>query len=134
MMNDVLRLLRERGLAAGALRLTPADLAAIILMVEQRRITANTGKALLDRVQDSDRRPQEIVSDEGLAQVSDEGELQAMARAVLAASPEQVAAYRDGKVTLVGWFVGQVMRRSGGKADPQKTRALLEEMLKGDAG
>ena len=85
-------------------------------------------------MQESDRRPQEIVAADGLTQVSDEGELQQMARAVLSESAEQVAAYRAGKATLIGWFVGQVMRRSGGKADPQKTRAVLEEMLKGGQG
>jgi aspartyl-tRNA(Asn)/glutamyl-tRNA(Gln) amidotransferase subunit B len=134
MMNDVLRLLRQRGLSAAGLRLTPADLAAIIEMVETRRITTNTGKDLLQQVEESGRRPQEIVAAEGLAQVSDEGELQAMAGAVLAESGEQVAAYRGGKVTLIGWFVGQVMRRSGGKADPEKTRAVLEGMLKAEEG
>jgi aspartyl-tRNA(Asn)/glutamyl-tRNA(Gln) amidotransferase subunit B len=50
---------------------------------------------------------------------------------VLAENPEQVQAYRDGKTTLIGWFVGQVMRNSRGKADPQLTRALLEELLAG---
>ena len=84
---------------------------------------------MLDKVEQSGRRPQEIVAAEGLAQVSDESELQALAGAVLAESQEQVAAYRAGKATLMGWFVGQVMRRSGGKADPQKTRALLEDLL-----
>jgi aspartyl-tRNA(Asn)/glutamyl-tRNA(Gln) amidotransferase subunit B len=133
-MNDVLRLLRGRGLSAGRLRLTPADLASIIEMVEGRQITTNTGKDLLEQVQESDRRPQAIVAADGLAQLSDEGELQSIARAVLSESPEQVAAYHAGKVTLIGWFVGQVMRRSGGKADPQKTRAVLEEMLAGGGG
>ncbi len=133
-MNDVLRLLRERGLSAGGLRLTPADLASIIEMVEKRQITTNTGKELLEQVQDSGRRPGDIVAADGLAQVSDESELQALARAVMEESGDQVAAYQAGKATLIGWFVGQVMRRSGGKADPQKTRAVLEEMLKRGGG
>ncbi len=134
MMNDVLRLLRERGLSAGGLRLTPADLASIIEMVEKRQITTNTGKELLEQVQDSGRRPGDIVAANGLAQVSDESELKALARAVMEESGDQVAAYQAGKATLIGWFVGQVMRRSGGKADPQKTRAVLEEMLKRGGG
>jgi aspartyl-tRNA(Asn)/glutamyl-tRNA(Gln) amidotransferase subunit B len=129
MMNDLLRLLRERGQSAAAIRLRPADLADIIRMVEAREITTNTGKELLQRVEETGRRPRQIVTAEGLAQVSDADELQALARQVLAESPGQVAAYRSGKATLIGWFVGQVMRRSGGKADPQKTRALLEELL-----
>jgi len=130
MMNDVLRLLRDRRMTAGELRLRPADLAAIIDMVEKRTITTNTGKELLVRVEDSGRSPHDLVAAEGLAQVSDEAALESMARAVLEESPDQVTAYRAGKATLIGWFVGQVMRRSGGKADPQKTRSVLEDLLK----
>jgi len=129
MMNDVLRLLRERGLYAGQLRLTPADLAAIIRMVDKGIITTNTGKDLLAKVEDRGRRPEEIVRAEGLGQVSDEEALRALAQTVLAENPEQVSAYRAGKATLIGWFVGQVMRRSEGKADPQKTREILDQLL-----
>jgi aspartyl-tRNA(Asn)/glutamyl-tRNA(Gln) amidotransferase subunit B len=50
------------------------------------------------------------------------------------ASASQVDAYRKGKTTLIGWFVGQVMRQTGGKADPQRTRAILEEILASDSG
>jgi len=129
LMNDVLRLLRERGLAAGQMRLRPGDLAEIIRMVEAHTITTNTGKDLLDKVEATDRRPAEIVASEGLAVVADEGKLRSLAEAILAESPGQVAAYKGGKTTLIGWFVGQVMRKTGGKADPQRTRALLEELL-----
>jgi aspartyl-tRNA(Asn)/glutamyl-tRNA(Gln) amidotransferase subunit B len=131
MMNDVLRLLRERGLIAGQLRLTPSDLASIIRMVEARQITTNTAKDLLVKVEDSGRRPDQIVKAEGLGQVSDDGALRELAEAVLNESPDQLAAYRAGKSTLIGWFVGQVMRRSAGKADPQKTREVLEHLLSG---
>ena len=57
--------------------------------------------------------------------------LRVLALAVLAENPEQVAAYRAGKSTLIGWFVGQVMRRSEGKADTKKTREILDELLSG---
>jgi aspartyl-tRNA(Asn)/glutamyl-tRNA(Gln) amidotransferase subunit B len=131
MMNDVLRLLRERGLHAGRLRLRPAHLAEIIRMVEEKRITAQTGKSLLEKVEESGRSPGEIVAAEGLGQVSDDEALRAIARQVIEANPGQVAAYRSGKATLIGWFVGQVMRASGGKAEPNLARAILEELLKG---
>ncbi len=129
LMNDVLRLLRDRGLTAAQLRLLPGDLAAIIRLVEARSITTNTGKELLEKVEATGRRPAEIVAEEGLAVVADEGELRGLAQAILAENPGQVAAYKGGKTTLISWFVGQVMRKTGGKADPQRTRALLEELL-----
>jgi aspartyl-tRNA(Asn)/glutamyl-tRNA(Gln) amidotransferase subunit B len=130
LMNDVLRLLRERGLTAGTLRLTPAYLAEIIRMVQSKDITTNTGKELLDRIETTGRSPAEIVDAEGLRQVTDADALGALARQVLAENPDQVAQYRSGKTTLIGWFVGQVMKRSGGQADPQKARQLLEDQLR----
>jgi aspartyl-tRNA(Asn)/glutamyl-tRNA(Gln) amidotransferase subunit B len=63
--------------------------------------------------------------------VADEGPLRSLAAEVLADNPDQVAAYKGGKATLIGWFVGQVMRKTGGKADPQRTRLILEELLSG---
>ena len=131
LMNDVLRIIRERGATAATLRLRPVDLAEIIRLVESKAITTNTGKELLEKVEASGRKPQDIVASEGLAVVADEGPLRSLAAEVLAENPDQVAAYKGGKATLIGWFVGQVMRKTGGKADPQRTRLILEELLSG---
>jgi aspartyl-tRNA(Asn)/glutamyl-tRNA(Gln) amidotransferase subunit B len=130
LMNDVLRMINESGTAAGELRLTPAYLAEIIKLVDANTINTSTGKALLDKVQQSGRPPAEIVQQEGLALVSDQDAIQVLSAEVLAENPEQVASYRNGKVTLIGWFVGQVMRKSRGKADPQLVRSTLESLLK----
>jgi aspartyl-tRNA(Asn)/glutamyl-tRNA(Gln) amidotransferase subunit B len=129
MMNDVLRLIRERGIAAGQLRLRPEHLVEIIRLVESNSITAATGKLLLEKVEESGAPPAEIVAAEGLAVVSDDQALGDLAAEVLAGNPGQVASYKAGKATLIGWFVGQVMRKTGGKADPQRTRAILEDLL-----
>ena len=132
LMNDVLRLIRERGVKAEGLQLRPAHLAEIIHMVEERKITTSTGKALLDRVEQSGRKPGEIVEEEGLAQVSDDETLRSLAAEILSANPEQVAIYKDGKTTLIGWFVGQVMQKTRGKANPQMARGIFEELLSKD--
>jgi aspartyl-tRNA(Asn)/glutamyl-tRNA(Gln) amidotransferase subunit B len=129
LMNDVLRMINEGGTTAGELRLTPAYLAEIIKLVDANTINTSTGKALLDKVQQSGRPPAEIVQQEGLALVSDQDAIQVLSAEVLAENPDQVASYRNGKVTLIGWFVGQVMRKSRGKADPQLVRATLERLL-----
>jgi aspartyl-tRNA(Asn)/glutamyl-tRNA(Gln) amidotransferase subunit B len=129
LMNDVLRMLRDQGLTAAELRLKPQDLAQIIRMVEERKITATTGKELLELVQRSGKSPGAIVKEQGLAQVSDEDTLRALAAQVIAESPEQVATYQGGKQTVIGWFVGQLMRKTQGKANPQLARAILEELL-----
>ena len=129
LMNDVLRMIRELGVKAGELRLQPEHLAEIIHLVEGKRITTNTGKALLDRVEESGRSPAEIVEEEGLAQVSDEDTLRALVSEILEKNPEQVATYQAGKTTVIGWFVGQVMRETRGKANPQVVQTILEELL-----
>ncbi len=129
LMNDVLRMINESGVPAGQLRLTPEYLAGIIKMVDAGTLNANTGKSLLDKVEKTGRSPDEIVEAEGLAQLSDTAAIRGVCAEVIAENPEQVANYKAGKVTLMGWFVGQVMKKSRGKADPQVARAMLEELL-----
>jgi aspartyl-tRNA(Asn)/glutamyl-tRNA(Gln) amidotransferase subunit B len=128
-MNDVLRMVNEKGLPAGALRLTPQYLAEIIKLVDNNAINTSTGKALLDKVEASGKAPADIVQAEGLAKVSDTDAIRAVCAEVLAESPDQVASYKAGKVTLVGWFVGQVMKKMRGKADPTLAKSILEELL-----
>ena len=129
MMNDVLRMLNDRGLVASELQLTPPRLAEIISLVDAKTINVSTGKALVPKVQETGKSAKEIVEAEGLAKVSDEDAIRVMVQQVIEASPNEVATYRGGKATLMGWFVGQVMRQSRGKADPETVRKLLEELL-----
>ena len=130
MMNDLLRLMNDLGKSASELRLRPAELAEIIDMVESGKISPATGKALLKKVEESGQKPAEIVAAEGLGLIGDEDALRSQIEAVLSESPSEVANFKAGKESLLGWFVGQVMRRTGGKADPKRTRELLLEMLK----
>ncbi len=130
LMNDVLRLIRERGIPAGELRLSPVHLAEIISLLDEKKITTNVAKELLEKVEASGDSPVNIVEAEGLSQVSDESALLDMAKAVLEQNPEQVETYLGGKTTVIGWFVGQVMKGSKGKANPQMVREILEELLK----
>ncbi len=130
MINDLTRLMNDLGKTAAELCLRPADLAEIIGLVEGGQISPATGKALLKKVEDSGRKPAEIVAAEGLGLIGDENALRSQIEAVLSESPSEVASYKAGKESLLGWFVGQVMRRTGGKADPKRTRELLLELLK----
>ena len=129
LMNDVLRIMRSKGVAARDLQIHPHHLAAIIGMVDDKKITTNTAKALLDQVEETGNSPQDIVERENLAQVSDEGALRQVIADVIAGNPDQVQMYRRGKETLIGWFVGQVMRETKGKANPQLVQELFGEML-----
>jgi len=97
--------------------------------VDVGTVNTSTGKSLLDKVEDTGISPAQIVEEEGLAKVSDEGAIRAVCAEVIDENPDQVATYKDGKTSIVGWFVGQVMKKSRGKADPQLARTTLEELL-----
>lgn len=129
LMNDVLRMINELGGTAGDLKLSPLYLAEIIKLVDANTINTSTGKSLLVKVQESGTAPGEIVQSEGLAQVSDDSAIRAVVQSILETNLKEVQSYKAGKTTLIGWFVGQVMRQMRGKADPNTTRAILEEML-----
>lgn len=129
LMNDVLRMINERGVLAGDLNLTPSYLAEIIELVDAGTVNTSTGKSLLDKVENSGRAPSEVVEAEGLAQVSDQDAIREVCADVLAENPDQVTTYKGGKVSIIGWFVGQVMRKSRGKADPKLARSILKKLL-----
>jgi len=74
-----------------------------------------------------------IVEREGLTQLSDSGALETIVAQIVTASPEQAGSYRSGKTAALGWFVGQVMRKTGGRANPQLVNALLRQALEGDS-
>jgi aspartyl-tRNA(Asn)/glutamyl-tRNA(Gln) amidotransferase subunit B len=129
MMNDVQRMLRELGVPAAQLKLTPVFLAEILRLLDAGTINTSTGKALLGKVQETGLAPSAIVQAEGLGKVSDDTAIREVAREVLQENPNEVASYKGGKVTLIGWFVGQVMRKMRGKADANLARMILEELL-----
>ena len=129
LMNDVLRMINEQALSPAQMKLTPIALAEILILVDKGSINISTGKGLLQKVQESGKAPGQIVADEGLGLVSDDSAIRALCEELLAESPNEVAAYKAGKVTLIGWFVGGVMKKSRGKADATLARKILEELL-----
>ena len=112
-----------------ALYLSPGDLAALLTLVDAGVINRNTGKRVLAEMVATGQPPQAIIDAQGLAQVSDEAGLAAVVESVLAANGDAVAKYRDGKTSLLGWFMGQVMKETRGKANPDVVRGLLAERL-----
>ena len=132
-MNEILRMLNDLVLSADELVLKPEHLAAVIKLVDAGTINNATGKSLLAKVQETGKAPAQIVEAEGLAQVSDDSALQQVIDKLLADHPDEVASYRGGKEGLFGWFMGQMMRETKGKADPKLSRELLQKALKGDS-
>jgi aspartyl-tRNA(Asn)/glutamyl-tRNA(Gln) amidotransferase subunit B len=127
--GELFRLLKETETGIEEVRITPAALAELLTLVEKGTINQNTAKAILGEMFQSGRAAAEIVAAKGLAQISDTDELGQIVEQVIAANPDQVAEYRAGKERLLGWFVGQVMKATRGKANPQLVTKLLKEKL-----
>jgi len=107
----------------------PAAMADLVDMVEDGTINATTGKDVLSRTFDTGQPPRQIVEEQGLAQLNDRDSLRPIIQQVLKDNPDQVAQFVGGKSALSQWFFGQVMRSTGGKANPQVVRSELEQAL-----
>jgi aspartyl-tRNA(Asn)/glutamyl-tRNA(Gln) amidotransferase subunit B len=127
--GELFRLMKETGQGIGEVLVPPEALVELIGLVRERTINANTGKQVLEEMFSSGRRAGQIVEERGLAQISDESALEQIVTQVLDENPEQVIAYLDGNVKIVGWLIGQVMKVTRGKADPQAARMLLQAQL-----
>jgi len=134
-MGDVLRVIRERKLdEALVIRewpVPPAHLAGLVRLIDDATISGKMAKSVFEQMLATGAAPQQIVADQGLSQVTDSGAIEDAIAAVLAAHGAKVAEYRAGKDKLFGFFVGQVMKATQGKANPQKVNDLLKQRLAG---
>jgi aspartyl-tRNA(Asn)/glutamyl-tRNA(Gln) amidotransferase subunit B len=128
-MNDVLRTLKDGPAGPASFPVPPAALAELIRLVEGGTISGTVARDVFQKMGASGERAAAIVEREGLAQVTDEAAIRAAVAEVIAASPDQAAAYRGGKAAALGWFVGQVMRRMGGTASPRVVNDLVRKAL-----
>ena len=110
-------------------RLAAEKLSRFIQLVAEGRITAASGRAVLAKMFETGREAEEIVAEEGLTQVSDRTAIEAIARAVVAKSPDNVAKYRSGSEGVFKFFVGQVMKETRGQANPQIVNEILKRVL-----
>lgn len=131
-MGDWSAALNQQGLGATASAITPQQLGALIGALTAGTINGKTAKALFERLwreADRDRDVARLIREEGLEQVSDTAELERLVNAIVAANPEQVAQFRAGKGKVLGFFVGQVMKETRGKANPREVNELLRRAL-----
>jgi aspartyl-tRNA(Asn)/glutamyl-tRNA(Gln) amidotransferase subunit B len=130
-MGELLRTLKERDTAIESATLRPEALAGLITLVEQGAVSSSIAKEVFARMYESGRTAAEIVAAEGLAQNSDEAALLPIVRSVLSANTDAVAQFRGGRQATFGFLVGQVMKGSGGKANPRLVNELLRRELEG---
>ncbi|HEV7667877.1 MAG TPA: Asp-tRNA(Asn)/Glu-tRNA(Gln) amidotransferase subunit GatB [Thermoanaerobaculia bacterium] len=127
-MGEVLRELKERKIGPeGAL--APARLAALVALIEQGKISASAAKEVFVAIWDGDEEPAAAIERLGLGQVSDAGQIEAWVREVIAEFPAQVAQLQGGKLQVLSFLVGQVMKRSAGRAQPPAVQKLMRSEL-----
>jgi aspartyl-tRNA(Asn)/glutamyl-tRNA(Gln) amidotransferase subunit B len=119
--------LRELGQEPWESLVTPERLAELLGLLEDRTLSVPLAKEVLAEVARTGAAPRAVVEEKGLGQISDEGELAALVERLLEENPAQAGQLRDGKDKLVGYFVGQAMKATGGRADPARVGALVKE-------
>jgi aspartyl-tRNA(Asn)/glutamyl-tRNA(Gln) amidotransferase subunit B len=130
-IGEVLRHVNERGVSAAAAPVRPPRLAELIALVERGAVTANAAKEALAEMFASGRAAREVIEERGLAQIQDDAELAAVVERVLAENPAGVADYKAGREQALKFLVGQVMKATRGRANPQAVNDLLRRRLAG---
>lgn len=127
--GDITRILNERGIDLCESKLTPKKLVTLLSLVEKGTVSNTAGKTVLEEIFETGAEPETVVREKGLAQVSDAGALEKLVSEVIATNEKSVADYRSGKSNALGYLVGQCMRASKGKGNPQVLRELLQKQL-----
>ena len=128
-MGELTRELNNSGTDVSASPVSPERLVSLLQMVDKGTISLKVAREIFPEVYSSGKTPEQIVQEKGLIQVSDEGALDKIIDEVLAKNPTQVAQFKEGKQQVLGFLVGQVMKASGGKANPGKVNELLKKKL-----
>jgi aspartyl-tRNA(Asn)/glutamyl-tRNA(Gln) amidotransferase subunit B len=133
-VGDLFRVLKDRRLDQklyiAQWPVPPEHLAQMVQLIDQEKISGKIAKTVFEEILVSNRPPQEIVSEKGLEQLSDSGTIEAAVEQVVAANTKQVAQYHSGNEKVFGFLVGQIMKATQGKANPQKVNEILRERLK----
>jgi len=130
-MTEVLRELKERKaeIADAAAAMPPARLAALVALVDAGKLSSSAAKEVFVAIWESGEEPAAAMERLGLGQISDASQIESWVEEVVRDHPAQVAQLRAGKAQVIGFLVGQVMKRSGGRADPKSVQQLLRQAV-----
>ena len=130
--GDIAAYVNSRRLSYGELALGPEQLAELVELIEGGTISGKIGKEILPELLEKGGSAKAMVEERGLGMISDPAAIEAIVEELLGEHPGEVEAYRGGKTKLQGFFVGQLMKKTGGKADPKLANQILSKKLKGD--
>jgi aspartyl-tRNA(Asn)/glutamyl-tRNA(Gln) amidotransferase subunit B len=130
-LNEFSAHLNERGVEPGSSPVEPGSLAGLIGLVRDGTLGSAGAKQVFAALVDGEGGgdPRRIVEERGLGQIADTGALRAIVEEVVAANPQQAEQLRAGKAALTGYFVGQVMKRTGGRAEPKAVQELVRDVV-----
>jgi aspartyl-tRNA(Asn)/glutamyl-tRNA(Gln) amidotransferase subunit B len=130
MMGDLLRELKRDEREMDRCPVTPKHLAEMLSMIKEGTISGKIAKDVFEEMYRTGGHPVDIVKEKGWIQIQDEGEIEQAIERAMAANPKQVEDYRKGKDKIFGFFVGEVMKQTKGKANPKLVNELLKKKLK----
>ncbi len=128
-MGEFLRLVNAAGIEVDQVKITPGHLVDMLKLMDNGTISGKIAKTVFTEMFETGKRPEDIVKEKGLVQITDESAIESAIDQVLAENPNEVERYKAGKQELLGFFVGQVMRATKGKANPGVVNKLLREKL-----
>lgn len=128
-MGEIAAFLKEDHIEITDTKLTPENLAELIALIEKGTISNNIGKQIIIEMLKDGTKASVIVEKKGLSQISDEGAIKELVQKVVDAHPNEVEAYKNGKTNLLGFFVGQIMKETKGRANPKTVNQLLREII-----
>ena len=128
-LTELLAVLNEKQETIDSVSITPLHIAEVADALETDKITSKQGKIVFEKMLATKKLPSEIIKEEGMEQVNDTGAIEKIVESVLAANPQAVADFKNGKTNALGWLMGQVMKESHGKANPKQATEMLKERL-----
>ena len=129
LMVETMRLLKEKEMESEDIRFAPGNLAKLIGLVDAKAINSSVAKEVFEVMFEEDVDPEKYVEEKGLKTVNDEGALRKTIEEIIAANPQSVEDYHNGKDRAIGFLVGQTMKAMKGKADPAMVNQILKELL-----
>ena len=128
-INELLGKINERGISIVESPVKPSDIAELVELIDRGDISTKIAKDIFEEVLKTSKSPKVIVEEKGLKQVSDEGEIKKIIEDILSKHPKEVEKYKEGNKKILGFFVGQVMKVTKGKANPKVVNKILNEIL-----
>lgn len=128
-MTDIIRVAREKGVEYNELPFTPEQFAKLITLIDKGTISGSIAKKVFEEMVETGKEPEKIVEEKGLVQISDEGAIKEVVDKIIAANPQSVEDYKNGKDRALGFLVGQCMKEMKGKGNPQILNKLILEYL-----